>query len=62
MEGSTSGLIENSVLNFPGGTEENHEKTLVMVVDVTAEIRAGHLENKLARPLGICLYCDYPPR
>jgi len=34
-----------------------------MIVDVAAEIWAGHLQVKSgALPLGICLYCDYPPR
>jgi len=63
VEGTGSGLIEDSALKFPWRDWVEPWKTLVMIVDVTAEIWAGHLQIKPgALPFGICLYCDYPPR
>jgi len=63
VEGSSSGLIEDSALKFLWRDWVEPWKTLVMIVDVTAEIWAGQLQIKPgALPFGIWLYCDYPPR
>jgi hypothetical protein len=49
LKESVHGLVEALFLHFPGGTEENHEKSL-RITSVPAKIRAEFLPSMSLEP------------